>query len=322
VLGIDVNCASEPCGAARSNHHWLSVTCPASESILEIDMNIARRRLLALTVSALSAPRLLAQPKAPRWHAVAIDGLVVFDTWRVQRVAEERFPGFGAALATAWRSRQFEYQWLRTTGEHYADFLSVTNDSLEFAARSLGLELSADTRAALMDVYVALDVWPDAGPALHALRESGMQLAFLSNMTAAMLNDGIARAGLGGLFDYVLSTDAVQAFKPAPRAYALGPSVLRVPKESILFVASAGWDAAGASWFGYPTYWVNRNAAPHESLGKRPDGAGPDLSSLVQYVREHVTQDSARLLAPELGVAASLLDPASLGAERGRSLMF
>jgi 2-haloacid dehalogenase len=285
-------------------------------------MNIARRRLLALTVSALSAPRLLAQPKAPRWHAVAIDGLVVFDTRHVQRVAEERFPGFGAALATAWRSRQFEYQWLRTTGEQYADFLSVTNDSLEFAARSLGLELSADARAALMDVYAALDVWPDAGPALHALRESGMQLAFLSNMTAAMLNDGIARAGLGGLFDYVLSTDAVRAFKPAPRAYALGPSALRVPKESVLFVASAGWDAAGASWFGYPTYWVNRNSAPHESLGTHPDGTGSDLSSLAQYVREHATQDSARLITPRLEVAASLLDPASLRADPSRSLMF
>jgi 2-haloacid dehalogenase len=153
------------------------------------------------------------------------------------------------------------------------------------------------------------------------LRESGMHLAFLSNMTAAMLNDGIARAGLGGLFDYVLSTDAVRAFKPAPRAYALGPSALGIPKESILFVASAGWDAAGASWFGYPTYWVNRNAAPHEALGTRPEGTGSDLSSLVQYVREHATQDSARLMAPR-EVAASLLDPASLGADPGRSLMF
>jgi 2-haloacid dehalogenase len=278
-------------------------------------MNIARRSLLALTVSALAAPRLLAQV-APRWRAIALDGLAVFDIRRVQKLAEAHFPGLGAALVTAWRSRQFEYQWLRTAGDQYADFLSVTSDSLEFAARSLSLELSANTRAALLDVYTALDVWPDAGPALHALRERGMQLAFLSNMTVAMLNDGIARAGLDGLFDHVLSTDAVQAFKPAPRAYALGPSVLGFPKESILFVASAGWDAAGASWFGYPTYWVNRNAAPHEALGERPGGTGSDLSSLVQYVREHATPDSARLMAPGVAVAASLT------ADRTRSLMF
>jgi 2-haloacid dehalogenase len=249
-------------------------------------MSIARRSLLALTVGALAAPRVFTQSTARHWRAVAFDGLVVFDTRRVQTLAEERFPRHGAALVTAWRSRQFEYQWLRTAGEQYADFLSVTNDSLEYAARSLGLELSEETGATLMEVYVALDVWPDARPALHALRESGLQLAFLSNMTAMMLNDGIARANLGGLFSHVLSTDAARAFKPAPNAYALGPSVLGLPKESILFVASTGWDAAGARWFGYPTYWVNRSAAPYESLGARPDAEGPDLGSLVEYVRE------------------------------------
>jgi len=282
-------------------------------------MNIARRSLLALTVGALAAPRLFAQTTAPRLRAIALDGLVVFDTRRVQTVAEERLPGRGAALVTAWRSRQFEYQWLRTTGEQYADFLSVTDDSLEFAARSLGLELSAETRAALLDVYVTLDAWPDARPALGALRESGLQLALLSNMTAKMLNDGIARAELGGLFDQVLSTDTVRAFKPAPRAYALGPSVLGLPAESILFVASAGWDAAGARWFGYPTYWVNRSAAPAEHLGAHADGVGPDLDSLVRYVRDHATIGSARSTPAGLAVAASLLDPIQ---DRERSLMF
>jgi 2-haloacid dehalogenase len=285
-------------------------------------MNFARRSVLALAVGALAAPRLLAQPTAPRWRAIALDGLVVFDTRRVQTLAEERFPGRGAALATAWRSKQFEYQWLRTTGEQYEDFLSVTSDSLEFAARSLGLDLSAETRAALMDVYVALDAWPDARPALHALRESGMQLALLSNMTATMLESGIARAGLGGLFDHVLSTDAVRAFKPARLAYALGPSVLGLPMESILFVASAGWDAAGASWFGYSTYWVNRSSAPPESLGARADGAGPDLGSLVQYVHEHARIDSARFAPGGLAVAASLLDSGLPSAEREPSAMF
>jgi 2-haloacid dehalogenase len=287
-----LTCAAKT-SASREQPSCRSVRFAVSLSSEEIDMNVARRSLLALTVGALAAPRLFAEPTAPRWRAIAFDGLVVFDTRRVQTLAEERFPGRGAALVTAWRSRQFEYQWLRTTGEQYADFLTVTSDSLEFAVRSLNLELSAETRAALMEVYVTLDVWPDARPALHALRESGMQLAFLSNMTATMLSDGLARADLGGLFSHVLSTDAVSAFKPAPRAYSLGPTMLGLPKESILFVASAGWDAAGARWFGYPTYWVNRSAAPPESLGLSADAAGPDLSSLVRYVGEHSTNRRA-----------------------------
>ena len=31
-----------------------------------------------------------------------------------------------------------------------------------------------------------------------------------------------------------------------------------------------GWDAAGAKWFGYTTFWVNRLNLPVEELGLPP----------------------------------------------------
>jgi len=251
-------------------------------------MRIARRQFLVSTAAALlaGAARARAAQNTRPLRAVAFDGLAIFDARRVLAVADSAFPGRGAELVNAWRTRQFDYQWLRVSGARYEDFERVTADSLEFAARSLGVELSPDLRAALLDVYHGLDAWPDAGPALRALKGTGLQLALLSNMTSGMLHGGIVRAGLGGLFDRVLSTDEVGSFKPAPRAYALGPSALRVPVEAILFVASAGWDAAGAKWFGYPTYWVNRTAAPVEELDATPDGIGRDLAELVAFVRE------------------------------------
>ena len=85
----------------------------------------------------------------------------------------------------------------------------------------------------------------------------------------------------------MLSTDDVRSYKPARRAYALAPSALQLPNEAILFVASAGWDVAGAKWFRYPTYWVNRGAAPAEELDAVPDGVGHDMNDLVAFVREH-----------------------------------
>jgi 2-haloacid dehalogenase len=161
----------------------------------------------------------------------------------------------------------------------------VTGDRLEFAARSLGLAVSADVRARLLDVYRAPDAWPDVQPALRALKDGGLELAILSNMSPSMLRVGMERANLSELFDKVLSSDEVRSYKPAPRAYALGPSALRIPKEAILFVASAGWDVAGAKWFGYPTYWVNRGGAPAEVLDAAPDGGGRDMNDLVEFVR-------------------------------------
>ena len=50
-----------------------------------------------------------------------------------------------------------------------------------------------------------------------------------------------------------------------------------------LFAPFAGWDVAGAKWFGHPTFWVNRLKSPPEELGTRADAMGPDLNALVEF---------------------------------------
>ena len=58
----------------------------------------------------------------------------------------------------------------------------------------------------------------------------------------------------------------------------------RPPRDQIVFAAFAGWDAAGAKRFGYPTFWVNRMQAPPEELGVRPDASGTSLADLIAFV--------------------------------------
>lgn len=217
--------------------------------------------------------------------AVAFDAFPVFDPRPVFALAEELFPGRGVALSEAWRTRQFEYQWLRALSGRYADFEKVTEDALVFAAELLKLDLTAAARGRLREAYSRLKAWADAPAALRSLRESGFRLAFLSNMTSRMLDANIKSAGLEGLFDQVLSTDAVKSFKPDPRAYQLGTSAFGLKREEILFVAHAGWDAAGARSFGYPTFWVNRMNHPAEQLDASPDGSGRTLEDLVKFVK-------------------------------------
>ena len=55
-------------------------------------------------------------------------------------------------------------------------------------------------------------------------------------------------------------------------------------REQIVFTAFAGWDAAGAKWFGYPTVWVNRLQAAAEELDAPPDQTGPDLQALISFI--------------------------------------
>jgi 2-haloacid dehalogenase len=252
-------------------------------------MNQHRRRLLQATVaatlsSAWSGTTLGGEPIRPAIKALAFDAFPIFDPRPIQALAESLLPGNGAALMNAWRVRQFEYQWLRALGGRYVDFLQATRDSLTFAARQLQLEIPAAAQQQLMAAWSDLKMWPDAAAAVRTLRARGLRLIFVSNMTAPMLEDGLNKAGLRGQFEAVVSTDRARTCKPDTRAYQLGVDVLGLRREEILFVAFAGWDMAGAKWFGYPTFWVNRQNAPREELGVEPDGAGSDLAALVDFV--------------------------------------
>jgi len=135
-----------------------------------------------------------------------------------------------------------------------------------------------------MQAYLKLKIWPDVEPALKVLRNSNFRLGFLSNLTPKMLNAGISNSGLDGMFEQVLSTDRVKAYKPDPRAYQIGLDAFGLSREEILFVAFAGWDAAGAKSFGYPTFWANRMNLPAEELGIVPDAVGRDLSDLARWI--------------------------------------
>jgi len=103
-------------------------------------------------------------------------------------------------------------------------------------------------------------------------------------MTAELLESGIRNSGLDSMFDHVQSTDRVKACKPDPRAYGMALDAFGLKREEILFAAFAGWDAAGAKSFGYPTFWVNRQNQLAEELGVTPDAGGITLDDLVSFV--------------------------------------
>jgi 2-haloacid dehalogenase len=197
---------------------------------------------------------------------------------------ERVFPGKGRELTNLWRTRQFEYSWLRSVSDRYVDFFAVTEDALVYAAGAMRLELTADDRRRLMDAYLRLTPWPDTADALRRLKASGVRVIALANFSPTMLRSNAEHAGLFDLFDALVSTDASHTYKPDPRAYRLGMDRLHLAKPDILFAAFGGWDAAGAKAFGYPTYWVNRFNQPFEELGVRPDRTSTSLDGLLAFV--------------------------------------
>lgn len=220
-------------------------------------------------------------------RAIAFDGFAIIDPRPVAARAETLFPGRSKSLMAAWRTQQFSYAWLRTLGDRYVDFRQVTEDALASSAAALQLDLDARRRDQLMQAWLELKAWPDAVPVLRRLKAAGIKLVFLSNFTDAMLSAAVTNSGLADLFEPHLSTDRVQAYKPDPRAYAMAPVALDLAREVIAFVAFAGWDVAGAKWFGYRTYWANRAGAAMDNLGIAADAEAADLSALETFVGLH-----------------------------------
>ena len=240
--------------------------------------------IAATSVATQGPPRSGDATPRPRYRAVAFDFLVLFDPNSVVVAAEQAFPGKGRELTQLWRTRQFEYTWLRSITGSYVDFAAVTQDSLVYAANAMKLELTAERKQRLLDGYLHLAPWPDTADALRRLREHGVRVIALANFSPQMLRANSENARLTGLFDALVSTDANRTYKPDPRAYRLGMESLQLPKQEILFAAFGGWDAAGAKAFGYPTVWVNRSNQPAEELGVRPDHISPDLRGLLEFV--------------------------------------
>jgi 2-haloacid dehalogenase len=249
----------------------------------------SRRHFLRLTTSLAASTLTLifakAQPASPIIKAVAFDALAIFDPRSVFHLAEELFPGHGEELSTSWRTHQFEYTWLRNSMHQYKDFWHVTQDALVYAANKCNIKINPAQATQLMSAYLRLKPWPDVPPMLQTLRKCGIRLALLSNFTPTMMQSCVMTSGLESQFEFQLSTDQVQTFKPDPVAYALATQSFRLQKEQIVFGAFGAWDAAGAKSFGYPTYWANRTGVPAEELGTRPDRAHQDLSQLPDFIR-------------------------------------
>lgn len=218
-------------------------------------------------------------------RAIVFDAYgTLFDVYSVGALAEQLFNGQGAALAALWRDRQIDYTRIRTLSNRYVDFWQVTRDALRFAAARLSLPLDKAAEKALMNQYASLSAFSENLGALRQLKAMGMPLGILSNGTPQMLDIAIKSAGMHGLFDYVLSADAVRQYKTADAVYALGPAAFGVAAREMLFVSSNAWDACGATWFGYTTFWINRSGQPAEQLDVAPTATGRLLTDVVDFV--------------------------------------
>ena len=213
----------------------------------------------------------------------------LFDVYAIGELAEDLYPGQGTAISVLWRDKQIDYTRLitmsdphRTEGSrYYQSFWDITRSALLYTLERFKLNAKPEHIDALMGQYAKLTPFAENLGVLQSLKDRGITTAILSNGSPDMLETAVSSAGMTDLIDHIISVDPIRLFKTSPESYALVQQTLLAEKQDILFVSSNAWDALGATWFGFPTLWVNRQHLPFETIGPRPSYTGHDLTRVL-----------------------------------------
>ena len=242
----------------------------------------------------MEKPLILPKPQAVLFDAYG----TLFDVYSVAALAEQLFPGHGAAISVVWRDKQIEYTRIVTTsnhGAHYKPFSELTRAALVYAIKKVAGYANNSKPVASFDLengekidqlvrqYNHLTAYPENRAVLLELRARGIQTGILSNGDPGMLSAVVASSGLADVLDHVISVHSVRKFKTHPEAYALGEAACGLPAAKIAFVSSNSWDALAATWFGYQTLWVNRQNMPFDELGTAPVKTGTSLRDVLSF---------------------------------------
>ena len=130
----------------------------------------------------------------------------------------------------------------------------VLRDALPPRAR----ELDPDAMAEVLLDAIRFSAYPDAAPALRALRDRGLVLVAISNWDVS-LHEQLAATGLTGLLDAAVSSAEVGAAKPDPAIFAHALGRVGIPAEAALHVGDdVVADAEGARAAGLRAVLIDR----------------------------------------------------------------
>ena len=194
----------------------------------------------------------------------------LFDVHSAVGRYSERLGDVSERVSSIWRTKQLEYTWLRSLMKKHADFWQVTQDALDYALDVFNIR-DPQLRSDLIKAYLELKCYPEVPDTLVKLKDSGRQIAILSNGSPAMLEAVVKSSGLEDLVQTILSVELAGIFKPDPAVYRLAVDRLEVKAEEIVFMSSNAWDAVGATAFGLRVAWVNRFDQRPERLPFQPE---------------------------------------------------
>lgn len=196
-----------------------------------------------------------------------------------------RFQEVGAppALAKLWFASLLRDGFALTAAGASRPFAEIGEGALRTVLR--GVELDRDLDAAVKHVmsgFSALPVHPDVPDGVRALKQAGLRLVTLTNGATAVGEQLLARAGLDGAFEMLMSVQDAPAWKPHPASYAYAADRCGVPAQDMLLVAVHPWDIDGAARAGLSTAWISRDHGEYPPYFRPPTHTIAALDELAE----------------------------------------
>jgi len=189
------------------------------------------------------------------------------------------------AEARAWMWRE-TYR----TGRQY-----LSTEAVARAGEELGWPSDAAFLQAAVDAFFALEVetaqaYPDALPALTALREQAVRLGLISNASDYGLIDGVVRRlGFAPFLDPVVSSAGFGRIKPDPTIYRFVLDAWGIrPEEAAMVGDSLDADIEGAQAVGLRAILVTMSPNPNNPRladRVRPEATADSLAAVVSIVK-------------------------------------
>lgn len=219
---------------------------------------------------------------------VCFDALgTLIDITHVTSAVEKRFPGLGEEISTLWRTKQIDYSRLRAMSGEYVPFDQITRDALEASLMHCHVPYTESDLTELMTDYQHGVTFPEVDSVLAAL---DVPWSILTNGNRPFIRVILDHAKVNCPDSHLLTSDRVETFKISPALYELAwqwaQELGASAKVEVIFVSGNQWDAIGATWFGFTTFWVNRNSHSPEVLGVRPDYESETLAQLLSVIRD------------------------------------
>ncbi len=180
-----------------------------------------------------------------------------------------------------WFARLLHLSLVANETDAYVDFTSLGASALRYVCDAYGYEHPDLALDDLKQAMSSLTAHPDVPAGLEMLRDAGWTMVTLTNSTSTAAVSSLVSAGLNGLFDQILTIEAVGKFKPDPAPYRMAGATLGQPLEQIWMVASHDWDLAGARRAGMKTGYVRREGLPWASVYEPPDVEVDDFVELA-----------------------------------------